>query len=266
MPARLTAPLSVWEAEKEPWERVDDLQFRGRHLLQDTREFCFGMDAVLLARFAHFRHGARVLDLGTGTGVIPLLLADEAHSVLAIEQNPRMVQLARRNVRLNGLAEQIQVLEGDVKNFRQLYPAESFDVTLMNPPYYPLGNGKQSLQTGKAQARHEITATLKDFLQAARWGLRFGGKLFLIHVPTRLDEILIALQVCQFGVNRLRLVYPMPKKEACLVLLEASVGKAQGHMKILPPLFVREETGEYSAEILQWYYRESRKEDSHAKS
>lgn len=256
MSVRLISPLSVWEAEREPWERIDDLQFRGRYLLQDTREFCFGMDAVLLARFAHFHQGARVLDLGTGTGIIPLLLADEAHSVLAVEENPRMVHLARRNVQLNGLAEQIQVVNGDVKNFRRLYPAESFDVALMNPPYYSQGNGKQNLQSGKAQARHEITATLVDFLQAARWGLRFGGRLFLVHVPTRIDEILIALQACQFSVHRLRLVYPMQKKEACLVLLEASVGKALGHIKILSPLFVREETGNYTAEILQLYHRE----------
>ncbi|MBQ5502332.1 MAG: methyltransferase, partial [Selenomonas sp.] len=140
-------------------ERLDDLMKSGRHIIQNTQEFCFSLDAVLLAHFLSLKSRQKVLELGTGTGVIPLLIADEVARVDAVELNPVMAELAARNVRLNELEDKIFVREGDYRAIRELYKPESFDIVLANPPYRPVGEGQANKLTGVARARHEFTAT-----------------------------------------------------------------------------------------------------------
>jgi len=234
-------------------ERLDDLMFRGRKIIQNTEEFCFSLDAVLLAHFPKVHRKDRVLELGTGTGVIPLLIADQAAAVAAVEISPVMADLARRNVEMNNLAAKVTVKQGDYRFIEELYPPESFDLVLANPPYRPVGEGQLSKLSGVARARHEVTATLRDVVRAARWALRFGGHFAMVHLPERLGEIILALHEAQMEVKRLQMVQPKEGKAPNMMLLEAVVGASPGGLKVLPPLIVHEADGGYTAEIKKIY-------------
>lgn len=234
-------------------ERLDDLMRSGRVIIQDEREFCFSMDAVLIAHFPRFKKNARVIDLGTGTGVIPLLIADDVKEICAVELNSRAADIARRNVELNGLAEKISVVECDYRRHREIFKAESFDAAIANPPYTPITNGEANKISGIARARHEFTATLEDVVTAARYVLKFRGTFFMIHLASRLCEIVDALHRHQMEMKRLRMIYPKFGRSANLIMLEAVVGANAGNLKILPPLVVHNDDGSYTDEIYKIY-------------
>ena len=234
-------------------ERLDDLMRSGRVIIQSQNEFCFSMDAVLIAHFPHFKKNARVLDLGTGTGVIPLIIADAVKEIFAVELNPKAADLARRNVELNGLTEKISVVEGDYRKHREIFKAESFDLAIANPPYTPLKNGEANKISGIARARHEFTATLEDVVTAARYVLKFHGVFCMIHLAARLCEIVDALHRHQMEMKRLRMIQPKVGRDANLIMLEAVVGANAGNLKILPPLIVHNEDGSYTDEIHKIY-------------
>lgn len=234
-------------------ERIDDLMNRGRRIIQSSNEFCFSMDSVLLAHFPNFKRKYKVLDLGTGTGVMPLLIVDEVAHVDAIELNPKMADIARRNVELNNLATKISVVEGDYKNIRNYFKAESFDLVLVNPPYRSIGSGAVNEVEGIASARHEFTATLDDVVTAARFALKYHGKLCMIHITERLCEIVDTLHRHQFEMKRLRLIQPKFSKVPNLLLIEAMVGGAAGSLRIERNLIVHNEDGSYTDEINEIY-------------
>jgi len=234
-------------------ERLDDLMRSGRVIIQNQNEFCFSMDAVLIAHFPHFKKNARVIDLGTGTGVIPLLIADDVKEICAVELNSRMADLARRNVELNGLSEKISIVEGDFRKYRELFKAESFDAAIANPPYTPIKNGKVNKLSGIAQARHEFTATLEDVVTAARYVLKFHGAFYMIHLASRLCEIVDSLHRHQMEMKRLRMIQPKVERDANLIMLEAIVGANIGNLKIMPPLIVHNDDGSYTDEIYKIY-------------
>ena len=243
--------------ELGPYERIDDLMKCGRRIIQDTREFCFSMDAVLLAHFPRFKKSASVLELGTGTGVIPLIIADEVAHIEAIELNPVMAALARRNVSMNALEDRIHITEGDFREIHTLYPRESFDMVLANPPYRPVNQGQVSRLKGRARARHEFTATLDDVVKAARYALRFHGTFAMIHLPERLGEIIVAMHEHQLEPKRLRMVQSQGGRAPKIMLIEAVAGAVPGGLKVMPPLIVREEDGSYTKEILEIYGMQS---------
>lgn len=234
-------------------ERLDDLMRSGRVIIQDEREFCFSMDAVLIAHFPRLKKNSRVIDLGTGTGVIPLLIADEVREICAVELNATMADIARRNVELNGLSEKISVVEGDFRKHREIFRAESFDLAIANPPYTPIKNGAANKISGIARARHEFTATLEDVVTAARYVLKFGGVFCMIHLAARLCEIVDALHRRQMEMKRLRMIQPKATRDANLLMLEAVVGAKTGNLKILPPLIVHNDDGSYTDEIYKIY-------------
>ena len=234
-------------------ERLDDLMRSGRVIIQNENEFCFSMDSVLIAHFPKFKKNARVIDLGTGTGVIPLLIADAVKEICAVELNSRMAETARRNVELNGLTEKISVMEGDYRKHRELFKAESFDVAIANPPYMPIKNGEANKISGIARARHEFTATLEDVVTAARYVLKFRGAFYMIHLASRLCEIVDALHRHQMEMKRLRIIQPKSGRDANLIMLEAIVGANAGNLKILPPLIVHNADGSYTDEIYKIY-------------
>lgn len=236
-----------------PGERLDDLACGGRRIIQRTDEFCFSMDAVLLARFPRTTGRERALDLGTGAGVIPLLIADEVHAILAVELSPVQAELARRNAALNGLSEKITVRAGDYRDPSALFACASFDLVFANPPYYPVGSGALSAGAGRAAARHETTATLADTVRAASYALRDGGRLAMVHLPERLGEIICALYEVHLAVKRMRLVQPRTDQAPNLVLLEAVKGASLRGMRHLPPLVVRTADGQYTDEIRRIY-------------
>lgn len=234
-------------------ERLDDLMKSGRKIIQNENEFCFSMDSVLIAHFPIFRRRYKVLDLGTGTGVIPLLIADEVEKIFAIELNSRMAETARRNVELNNLSEKITVIEGDYRQHREIFRPESFDLVIANPPYVPVKNGDSNKLHGVARARHEFTATLEDVITAARFTLKFHGVFCMIHLASRLCEIVDTLHRHQFEMKRLQIIQPKFGRDANLIMVEAVVGANAGNLKIMPPLVVHEDDGAYTSDIKKIY-------------
>ena len=234
-------------------ERLDDLMKSGRKIIQNENEFCFSMDSVLISHFPIFKRRYKVLDLGTGTGVIPLLIADEVQEICAIELNSRMAETARRNVELNNLSQKITVLEGDYRRHREIFRAESFDLVIANPPYVPVKDGDSNKLHGVARARHEFTATLEDVVTAARYVLKFHGVFCMIHLAARLTEIVDTLHRHQFEMKRLQIIQPKIQRNANLIMVEAIVGAGAGSLQILPPLVVHENDGAYTSEIKKIY-------------
>ena len=235
-------------------ERIDDLQRNGYCIIQDPDRFCFGMDAVLLSGFAVVKDGARVLDLGTGTGIIPILLEAKtgAAHLTGLEIQEDSAEMAGRSVALNGLEEKIDIVTGDIKEADQLFDAASFDVITCNPPYMIGQHGLQNPTGAKAIARHEILCTLEDVISQAAGLLVPGGRFFLVHRPFRLAEIIVTLAKYKLEPKRMRLGYPFVDKEPNMVLMEAVRG-GRPRMTVEKPLIVYREPGVYTPEIYEVY-------------
>ena len=235
-------------------ERIDDLQRNGYRIIQDPERFCFGMDAVLLSGFAAVKDGARVLDLGTGTGIIPILLSAKtgAAHLTGLEIQADSADMAGRSVALNGLEEKIDIVTGDIKEAGRIFDAASFDVITCNPPYMIGRHGLKNPEDAKAIARHEILCTLEDVAEQTAKLLKPGGKFFLVHRPFRLAEIMVTLKKYKLEPKRMQLVYPFVDKEPNMVLLEAARG-GRPRMTVEKPLIVYREPGVYMAEIYDIY-------------
>ena len=235
-------------------ERIDDLERNGYRIIQDTERFCFGMDAVLLSGFARVKDGAKVLDLGTGTGIIPILLEAKtgASHLTGLEIQEDSADMARRSVRLNGLEKKIDIVMGDIKEAGSLFDAASFDVVTCNPPYMTDKHGLTNPNDAKAIARHEILCTLEDVISQAAKLLKPGGNLYLVHRPFRLAEIMVLLHSYKLEPKRMQLVYPYVDKEPNMVLIEANRG-GRPRMTVEKPLIVFREKGVYMPEICDVY-------------
>lgn len=238
----------------KPGERLDDLQRNHFQIIQDPGRFCFGMDAVLLSGFAKIKPGERALDLGSGNGIIPILLAakTEAAYLAGLEIQPENVDMARRSIAFNGLQERVFMTEGDIKEASVLFGASSFDAVTCNPPYMPGRHGLTSQDMPRAIARHEILCTFEDVARETAKLLRPGGKFYLVHRPFRLAEIMNTLLAHKLEPKRMRLVYPFVDQEPNMVLLEASRG-GNSHLRVEPPLIVYREPGVYMPEIYEVY-------------
>lgn len=237
-----------------PGERVDDLQRNGYRIIQDPGRFCFGMDAVLLAGFAGDARGERLLDIGTGTGILPLLM--EARTAIphlwGLEIQKESAEMAERSVKLNGLEEKIEIITGDIREADRLFETASFDVITCNPPYMIGQHGLQNASEAKTIARHEVCCTFRDIAEMAAKLLRPGGHFYLVHRPFRLSEILVTLTDSRLEPKRMQLVYPFVDKEPNMVLIEASRGGKSG-MKVEKPLIVYRSQGVYTDEIYDIY-------------
>ena len=235
-------------------ERIDDLERNGYQIIQDAKRFCFGMDAVLLSGFARVKDGARVLDLGTGTGIIPILLEAKtgAAHLTGLEIQPDSADMARRSVKLNGLENKIDIVTGDLKEAGSLFDAASFDVVISNPPYMIGQHGITNPEDAKAIARHEVLCTLRDVIEQAAKLLRPGGNFFIVHRPFRLAEIMVLLHEYKLEPKRMQLVYPYVDKEPNMVLIEANRG-GRPRMTVEKPLIVYRKPGVYMPEIYDIY-------------
>ena len=238
----------------KPEERLDDLQLKGYEIIQHPGRFCFGMDAVLLSAFAKVKTGECVLDLGTGTGILPILLAGktEGKHFTGLEIQPESADMAMRSVLHNDLQERVKIVEGDIKEASALFGAASFDVVTTNPPYMIGGHGLANPESAKAIARHEVLCTLDDILRESAKVLKSGGKFFMVHRPFRLAEILIGMSRVGIEPKRMRLVHPYIDKEPNMVLIEGVRG-GKPRMTVEPPLIVYEKEGGYTQEILMHY-------------
>ena len=242
--------------EIKEFERVDDLHRNGYMLIQDPKRFCFGVDAVLLSGFAKAAKGDKVLDLGTGTGVIPILMEakTKAAHFTGLEIQEESAQMAQRSVALNGLEDKIDIVCGDIKEADKIFKAASFDVITTNPPYMNTGGGIQNDFSPKAIARHEVLCTLDDIARVSSRLLKFGGKLYMVHRPHRITDILCTLRQYKLEPKVIRFVHSYQGKEPVMVLVEAArSGKPM--TKVLPPLIVYNEDGSYTDEIIEIYYK-----------
>ena len=235
-------------------ERIDDLQRNGYRIIQNPEKFCFGMDAVLLSGFVRVKKGAQVLDLGTGTGIIPILLEakTEAAHLTALEIQEESADMARRSVQLNGLEDKIDIVTGDIKEAAQLFGAASFDVVTCNPPYMIGKHGLTNPEEPKAIARHEILCTLDDVVRNAAKVLRPGGNFFMVHRPFRLAEIITVMTQYKLEPKRMQLVYPYVDKEPNMVLIEGCRG-GRSRMTVEKPLIVFKAPNVYTDEICNLY-------------
>lgn len=235
-------------------ERIDDLQRNGYQIIQDSKRFCFGMDAVLLSGFARAKEGDHVLDLCTGTGIIPILMEakTEAAQFTALEIQEDSADMARRSVLLNHLEEKIDIVTGDVKEADILFKAASFDVITCNPPYMTGQHGLQNKDEAKTIARHEVLCTLEDVIRVAARLLKPGGNFFMVHRPFRLSEIMVLLHEYKLEPKRMQLVYPYVDKEPNMVLIEANRG-GKPRLTVEKPLIVYKEPGVYMPEIYDVY-------------
>lgn len=235
-------------------ERVDDLQRNGYRIIQHPDKFCFGMDAVLLSGFATAKQGDRVLDLCTGTGIVPILMEakTEAAHLTGLEIQEESADMARRSVLLNGLEEKIDIVTGDVRKAGSYFSSAFFDVVTCNPPYMIGRHGLANPDAPKAIARHEILCTLEDVVSQTAKLLRTGGHFYLVHRPFRLAEIMTTLVRHKLEPKRMRLVYPYVDKEPNMVLIEAVRG-GKSRMTVESPLIIFSQRGVYTEEIREKY-------------
>ena len=235
-------------------ERIDDLQRNGYQINQNPKKCCFGMDAVLLTGFAHAKETDTLLDLGTGTGIIPLLMEGKYHCrhLIGLEIQTESADMASRSVALNDLSKKIEIVTGDIKEAGSMFPSASFDCITCNPPYMIGDHGITNPQDSKAIARHEILCTLEDVVRQTAGLLKPGGHFFLVHRPFRLAEIMTLLVQYKLEPKRMQLVYPYVDREPNMVLLEAVRG-GKSRMTVEKPLIVFGAPGEYMPEIREVY-------------
>lgn len=240
--------------ELKEGERLDELHRNGYRIIQNSRKFCYGMDAVLLSGFARVKPGERALDLGTGTGIIPILLRGktEGRDFTGLEIQEESADMARRSVAYNHLEESVSIVTGDIKEAAALFGAASFDVVTCNPPYMTGNHGLVNPEQPKAVARHEILCTLEDVVGQTARVLRPGGRFYLVHRPFRLAEILTLLVRYKLEPKRMRLVYPFVDKEPNMVLIEALSG-GKSRITVEKPLIVYKKQGVYTDEIYDIY-------------
>lgn len=235
-------------------ERLDDLNRNNLKIIQDPSRFCFGMDAVLLSGFATVKEGENAIDLGTGNGIIPILLSakTKGRHFTGLEIQPENVDIAERSVKYNGLGDRIDIIEGDIKTASERFGRSVFDVVTCNPPYMIGQHGLKNPDSAKAIARHEVMCTFDDVAREAAALLVPGGRFYLVHRPFRLAEIIVTLTKYRLEPKRMKLVYPFVDKEPNMVLLECSRG-GKSRMTVEAPLIVYKEQGVYTDEIYDIY-------------
>lgn len=239
----------------KPHERIDDLQLNDLKIIQNPKGFCFGIDAVLLANFVDLKKNAKIVDLGTGTGIIPILLAGKSSTshITALEIQEKVADMAQRSVKLNSLEDRIHILQMDLKNALEELPVNGFDVVTSNPPYmHP--KGLLNPQDTKAISRHEVKCELEDVIRIASRLLKHWGKFFMVHRPQRLVDIMYYCRQYKLEPKQIQFIHPTYGKKPNLLLLECRKA-AMPELKVLDPLHVYDQDGSYTKEIYEIYGR-----------
>lgn len=240
-------------------ERIDDLKLKGLKIIQNTDGFCFGMDAVLLSSFCEIRKNATIVDLGTGTGIIPLLIwgKNQVKKIYGIEIQEEVAQMAKRTVEMNNLEDSIQIINMDLNNAPEKLGINIFDTVISNPPYMLQGGGIINPEDKKAISRHEITCTLEDVIRTGSRLLKHNGSFFMVHRPHRIVDIFCLLREYKLEPKKIRFVHPKVEDKPNLVLIK-SVKASKPELKFEKPLYVYNDDGTYTEEIYKIYGMEKR--------
>ena len=238
-------------------ERIDDLEYNNLKIIQNEKGFCFGIDSILISDFAReIKQGSVGVDLGTGTGIISILLASKTKlsKIIGIEIQKDMADMAKRSVELNSLQDKIEIKNLNVKEIAEkaLLEREKFDFVVTNPPYKKLDTGKTNENEYKFISRHEVTANLEDFIKATKYLLKDKGSMYIVHRPDRLVDIIELMRKYKIEPKKMRFVYSTIESEPTLVLIKG-IKNAKQFLKVEKPLIIYNSKGEYTEEIHKIY-------------
>jgi len=236
-------------------ERIDDLGINNLKIIQNKNWFCFGIDSILLSNFAKdLKKNSSVIDLGTGTGIIAILLSAKttAKHIIGIEIQEAVAEMANRSIKMNNLENKIEIINDDIKHIMDTMPNNKYDVVVTNPPYMKNNTGLKNQNKEKLVSRHEVECTIDDIAKTAFRLLKDKGEVYMVHRPDRLVDIVEIFRKNKLEIKRMRLVYPKEGEEANLVLIKA-VKNGKAFLKIDKPLYVYDCHGEYTSEIKEIY-------------
>ncbi len=236
-------------------ERIDDLEYKNLKIIQNSENFCFGMDSVLLSDFSKdIKNNSLVLDLGTGTGIISILLSAKANTkkIYGVEIQKDVADMAKRSVILNNLEEKIEIINEDIKNISKIFNRNSIDVIVTNPPYKEINRGIINNNENKIISRHEVKANLEDFIKVSSELLKDYGELYMVNRPERIVDIIEYMRKYKIEPKNIKFVYPKINKEPNLILVKA-VKNAKKFIKIEKPLIIYDNNNNYTEEIYKIY-------------
>lgn len=243
-------------------ERIDDLEYKGLKIIQNTKGFCFGIDAVLLSDYAkNIKKEARVLDLGTGTGIISILLCEKTNlsKIIGVEVQKEVADMAKRSVRLNNLENKFEIINENITNLEKIYERNSFDVIVTNPPYKKENTGIVNEEKKKLISRHEILAKLEDYIKISNKLLKDKGEFYMVHRPERLVDIITYMRQYKIEPKEIRFVCSHENEPPKLVLIKG-VKNGKPFLKFKENLYIYENNGNYTEEIYKIYNKENKKD------
>lgn len=236
-------------------ERIDDIQYKGLKIIQNKKGFCFGVDSVLLSDFAKgIKKNSIVVDIGTGTGIIGLLLCKKTNlkKIYGIEIQTEVAKMAKRSIELNNLEDQFEIINCDINNIFDHLQANTIDCIVTNPPYKKVNTGVKNEDEKQMISRHEVTCTLEDIIEKSYKLLRDRGEFYMVHRADRLVDIMCELRKYHLEPKKIRFVHPKLNEKPNLVLIKA-IKYANEFLKIDKPLIIHNEKGNYTNEILEIY-------------
>ena len=235
-------------------ERIDDLEFKGLKIIQNKNGFCFGIDSVLISDFAKNIKNVNVIDLGTGTGIISILLSGKTENCnfVGVEIQSDVAEMACRSIKLNNLENKIKIINKNISDLKDIYERKSFDVVVTNPPYKKINTGILNDENKKIISRHEVKGSLEDFIHISSYLLKDYGEFYMVHRPERLVDIFSSMRANKIEPKKIRFVYPSKDKKANLVLIKG-VKLGKPFLEYEDNLYVYNENGTYTDEILKIY-------------